>query len=191
MKITTRPKPLAVFLTALIAAQAAFVSNTSQAQTFQTVTNGLVDYYPLNQVLSDNTNVTPDIVSRRDFTMINMTAANNIVAASHPGINSSNTAFNFNQSGGPTLAYYATTGQNPFDGSGDFLPFVNQRGATMNFWVKTTNNVTGNEYRIMAETAQDGQSSPFFSISTKSGSGLGTNASFFFRDGNNMNRKKG
>ena len=110
MKITTRQKPLAVVLTALIVAQAAFVMNTSQAQTFQTVTNGLVDYYPLNQVLSSNTNVTPDLISRRDLTMVNMTAAN-IEAASHPGINSSNTAMNFSQSGGPTLAYYATTGQ--------------------------------------------------------------------------------
>src|SRR5277367_1285816 len=129
MKIKTKTRPLAVALTALIAAQAAFVSNTSQAQTFQTVTNGLVDYYPLNQVLPSNTNVTPDLISRRDLTMVNMTAAN-IVAASHSGINSSNTAINFSQSGGPTRAYYATTGQNPFDGAGDFLPFVNQRGAT-------------------------------------------------------------
>jgi hypothetical protein len=181
MKTTTRQKPLAVVLTALIAAQAAFVMNTGQAQTFQSVTNGLVDYYPLNQVLAGN--VTPDLVSRRDMSLVNMTAAN-IVAASHAGINSSNAAINFTQSGGVTLIQYRTTGQNPFDGSGDFLPFINQRGATMNFWVKSTNNLTGNEYRIMAECAQDGQSSPFFSISTKSGSSLGTNASFFFRDGN-------
>jgi hypothetical protein len=178
MKITTRPKPLAVLLTALIAAQAAFVLNTSQAQpTFQTVTNGLVDYYPLNSILGG---ATPDLISRRDMTLQNMTTAN-IVAASHPGINSSNLAFNFNQSGGPTLIYYNTTGQNPFNGSGDFLPFINQRGATMNFWVKAPNNLSGNEYRAMAECAQDGQSSPFFSISTKSGASLGTNASFFLR----------
>lgn len=130
MKITTRPKPLAVLLTALIAAQAAFVSNTSQAQpTFQTVTNGLVDYYPLNSTIG---NATPDMISRRDMTLSGMTTAN-IVAASHPGINSSNLAFNFSQSPGNTLIYYQTTGQNPFNGAGDFLPFINQRGATMNF----------------------------------------------------------
>ena len=181
MKITTRQKPLAVVLTALIAAQAAFVSNTSQAQTFQTVTNGLVDYYPLNQVLSSNTNVTPDLISRRDMTLVNMTAAN-IVAASHPGINSSNTAFNFNQSGGPTLAYYATTGQNPFDGSGDFLPFVNQRGATMNFWIKSVPaNTGGTELRLMAECANDGQSGPFFSISSKQTAAYQYQVSFFGR----------
>jgi hypothetical protein len=176
MKITPQPKPLAVLLTALLAAQAAFVMNTSQAQvTFQQVTNGLVDYYPLNSVIG---NATPDLISRRDMTLQNMTAAN-IVAASHPGINSSNLAFNFTQSGGATLIYYTTTGQNPFDGSGDFLPFINQRGATMNFWINTV-NLTGNELRIMAECANDGQSSPFFSISDKGGT-LGTNASFFLR----------
>jgi hypothetical protein len=181
MKITTRPKPLAVLLTALIAAQAAFVMNTSQAQTFQTVTNGLVDYYPLNQVLSSNTNVTPDLVSRRDLTLVNMTAAN-IVAASHAGINSSNAAFNFNQSGGPTLAYYPTTGQNPFDGSGDFLPFANQRGATMNFWIKSVPAGTGGtELRLMAECANDGQSGPFFSISSKQVPAYQYQVSFFGR----------
>jgi len=179
MKITTRPKTLAVALTALLAAQAAFVANTSQAQpTFQSVTNGLIDYYPLDQVLPGN--VTPDLLSRRDMSLVNMTAAN-IVAASHPGINSSNTAFNFPQSPSVTLIQYRTTGQNPFDGSGDFLPFITQRAGTMNFWVKAANNLSGNEYRIMAECAQDGQSSPFFSISTKSGASLGTNASYFLR----------
>ena len=180
MKITTRQKPLAVVLTALIAAQAAFVMNTSQAQTFQTVTNGLVDYYPLNQVLSGN--VTPDLVSRRDLSMINMTAAN-IVAASHAGINSSNAAINFNQSGGPTLAYYATTGQNPFDGSGDFLPFINQRGATMNFWIKTISpaGTGGNELRLMAECANDGQSGPFFSWSLKNNASYQYQISLFGR----------
>jgi hypothetical protein len=177
MKITTQ-QPLAVVLTALLAAQAAFVINTSHAQvTFQQVTNGLVDYYPLDSVLGG---ATPDLISRRDMALVNMTAAN-IVAASHPGINESNAAMNFSQSGGPTVISYTTTGQNPFDGSGDFLPFIDQRGATMNFWVKAANPLNGNEYRAMAECANDGQSSPFFSISTKGSSTLGTNASFFLR----------
>jgi hypothetical protein len=178
MKIKTQPKPLAVLLTALIAAQAAFIMNTSQAQvTFQQVTNGLVDYYPLNQTLGG---ATPDLISRRDMTLQNMTAAN-VVAASHPGINSSNLALNFTQSGGPTVIHYATTGQNPYDGSGDFLPFINQRGATMNVWVKGVNaSAGGTEYRIMAECASDGQNSPFFSISSFNNSSY-TNAAFFLR----------
>ena len=163
MKITTRQKPLAVVLTALIAAQAAFVSNTSQAQDLSKVTNGLVDYYPLNQVLSSNTNVTPDLISRRDMTLVNMTAAN-IVAASHPGINSSNTAFNFNQSGGPTLVYYATTGQNPFDGSWR-LSALRQPARRHDELLDQIRprNPSGTELRLMAECANDGQSGPFFS----------------------------
>jgi hypothetical protein len=178
MKKPTRNQLSAAVVAVLLTAQAAFI-NTSQAQvTSSQVTNGLVDYYPLNSVLSGNK--TPDLVSRRDLTMMNMTAAN-VVAGSHLGVNSSNLVMNFNQSGGPTVAYYNTTGQSPFDGSGDFLPFINQRGATMNFWVKGLNPLNNNEYRIMAECANDGQSSPFFSISTKGSAALGTNVSFFLR----------
>jgi hypothetical protein len=146
--------------------------------TYSQVTNGLIDYYPLNTVLPGNT--TPDIVSRRDLRLVNMTSAN-IVPATHLSIEPSNTCLYFNQSGGPTVAYYNTTGQNPFDGSGDFLPFINQRGATMNFWVKGLNPLNSNEYRLMGECANDGQSSPFFSISTKGSAALGTNVSFFLR----------
>jgi hypothetical protein len=146
--------------------------------TSQQILNGLVDYYPLNSINPGGYS-TPDLISRRDLVLVNMNS-NNIVPGTHPGIESTQ-VLNFNQSGGPTVAYYNTTRQNPFDGSGDFLPFINQRGATMNFWVKAANNLSGNEYRVMAECAQDGQSSPFFSISTKSGASLGTNASFFLR----------
>lgn len=188
MKITTRSKPLAVLLTAMLAAQAAFIVNTSQAQvTFQQVTNGLVDYYPLNSVIA---NSTPDLINRRDLTLVNMSAAN-IVAASHPGINSSNLAFYFSQSGGSTVAYYATAGQNPFDCSGDFLPFINQRGATMNFWVKYTDNQSGNELRLMGECANDGQSGPFFSISDKQNTTYPNVASYFYRLNYNVTTPSG
>jgi hypothetical protein len=188
MKITTRSKPLAVLLTAMLAAQAAFIVNTSQAQvTFQQVTNGLVDYYPLNSVIA---NSTPDLINRRDLTLVNMSAAN-IVAASHPGINSSNLAFYFSQSGGSTVAYYATAGQNPFDCSGDFLPVINQRRATMNFWVKYTDNQSGNELRLMGECANDGQSGPFFSISDKQNTTYPNVASYFYRLNYNVTTPSG
>jgi hypothetical protein len=73
--------------------------------------------------------------------------------------------FNFTQSGGPTVIYYQSTGQNPLDGSGDFLPFINQRGATMNFWVK--GSLPAGDLRVMAECADTGDNSPFFSLSTQ------------------------
>ena len=168
---------MAVVLTALLAAQAAFFINTSQAQvTFQQVTNGLVDYYPLNSVLG---NTTPDLISRRDMALVNMTAAN-IVAANHPGINNSNTAMNFNQSGGPTVITYTTTGQNPLDGSGDFLPFMNQRGATMNVWIKGDGTTVGSELRVFAECSNDGNGDPFFSMSATPTSDA--HAHYFIRD---------
>ena len=101
--------------------------------TFQQISNALVAYYPLNTVISGN--VTPDFISRRDMAMVNM-SSNNLVAGSHPGIDPAGLVMNFTQSGGPTVIYYQSIGQDPLDGSGDYFPFINQRGATMNFWIK-------------------------------------------------------
>src|SRR6516164_8484100 len=114
-QVSHRNNGLFILLLGLLAFQTAPVCGQV---TLQQITNGLVDYYPLNSVIG-NGNTTPDYISRRDLTLVNMTAAN-LVPASHPGINSLNLALNFTQSGGPTVAYYNTTGQNPFDGSGDF-----------------------------------------------------------------------
>lgn len=192
MKHPTPKRPLAAKMAALFAALAAFAT-TSQAQSVQQLTNGLVDYYPLNTVFASVTTnqgivstnyTTPDFVSRRDMTLYRMNAAN-IVSDTHPGIESADQVFNMNQSGGnATFIYYQTTGQNPLGLSGgaggsggDFLPFINERGATMNYWFKGT-NTTGNEYRVMAETDNGGgDNNSFFSISD-----TGTvPARFFFR----------
>jgi hypothetical protein len=174
MKITTRQKPLAVLLTALIAAQAAFVTSTSQAQvTFQQVTNGLVDYYPLNSVLGGTTNVTPDFISRRDLRMTAAMSPGNFVAGSHSGMGDSVNVVNCSQSPGPTVMFYQSTGQNTLTGGGDFLPFINQRGATMNFWVKAALPGSGNDQRLMAECANNGDGNPFFSLGQNAGNSGG------------------
>jgi hypothetical protein len=173
MKITTRQKPLAVVLTALIAAQAAFVMNTSHAQvTFQQVTNGLVDYYPLNSVLAGSTNVTPDLINRRDLKMSVALTPGNFVSGSHPGMGDSVNVANLSQSPGPTVMYYQSTGQNLLTGAGDFLPFINQRGATMNFWMKAP-FPGGNDQRLMAECANNGDNNPFFSLGNNGGNSGG------------------
>ena len=134
------------------------------------IVNGLVDYYPLNSVVPGTTDVTPDLINRRDMTMHGMTS-NNIVVGSHPGIEAGGLVMNFSQSPAATLIYYQTAGQNPLDGSGDFLPFINQRGATMNFWCRLNGAVTsGGELRAMAETDNGGgDNNPFFSISATGG----------------------
>jgi hypothetical protein len=173
MKHPTQKQRLAVKATVLLAALAAFIT-TGHAQSVQQLTNGLVDYYPLNTVFASVTTnlgvvstnyTTPDLISRRDMTMYRMNSAN-VVADSHPGIEPAGQVMNMNQSGGnATFIYYQTTGQNATNGSGDFLPFINQRNATMNFWFKGT-NTTANEYRVMAETDNGGgDNNPFFSIS--------------------------
>jgi len=182
MKITTQKHPFTVILAVLLAALAAFVT-TGQAQpTFQTVTNGLVDYYPLQGTTPGSTNATPDLIGRRDFTMVNMTGAN-FISDSHGGIDGSK-VINLSQSGGATILLYLSKGQNPLPGGTfDNLPFINQRNATMNFWIKgnpTNANISG-EVREWAECAQDGQSSPFLSISSKN-SGIDSFAHFFLRD---------
>jgi len=174
MKIKTQTRPLAVILTALLAAQAAFVMNTGQAQvTFQQATNGLVSYYPLNSVLAGTTNVTPDLISRRDMKMTAAMTPANFVPGSHSGMGDSVNVINFSQSGGPTIMYYQSTGQNTLTGAGDFLPFINQRGATMNFWMKAPLPGSGNDQRLMAECANNGDNNPFFSLGQNAGNSGG------------------
>ena len=139
--------------------------------TFQQVVNGLVDFYPLDSIYGVTT---PDIINRRDMTLVNM-SSNNIVPANHPGMGGGSNCFNFSQSLGATVIYFQSAGQNPLDGSGDFLPFLNQRGATMNFWVK--GSAPAADLRVMAECADNGDNNPFFSLSTqpsgRSNNGLG------------------
>jgi hypothetical protein len=181
MKITTQKQPFAVMLAVLLAALAAFVT-TGQAQvTFTSITNGLVDYYPLQGTTPGSTNATPDLIGRRDFTMINMTATN-FIADTHGGIDGPK-VIDLAQSGGATILLYFSKGQNPLSGTFDTLPFINQRNATMNFWIKgnPTNANVGGEVREWAECAQDGQSSPFLSMSSKN-SGVDSFGHFFLRD---------
>jgi len=165
MKKPTRPQSLAVKLTALLAALAAFVT-TSQAQvTFQQVTNGLVCYYPLDFLNPDGA-TTPDLISRRDLILYGM-GASNIVASTRTGGAVTN-CFNFTQTGAGTVVYYNSTGQDPLTGTGDFLPFINQRGATMNLWVLSS--VNSGDKRIFGECDTTGSAAnPIMLIGTSSG----------------------
>lgn len=171
-------------LTALLAALAAFVT-TGQAQSLSQLTNGLVSYYPLDQLTPGSTNSTPDLVSRRDFTMnlgsptAYMNGPAYIVAGSHPGMGDSSAVMNLSQSPSATELIYISSGQNPLDGSGDFLPFINQRGATMNFWIKGPLPSAADQ-RVMAECAQNGDNNPFFSLSDQPASKLGLG--YFLRE---------
>jgi hypothetical protein len=187
MKHPTQKISLAVMLAALLAALAAFVT-TSQAQSLSQLTNGLVSYYPLDQLSPGSTNTTPDLVSRRDLTMNlggptayfgagNILSTNSV--AGHPGMGDSAAIMNLDQSPSATLLIYQSSGQNPQDGSGDFLPFINQRGATMNFWMKGP--LPGaQDLRVMAECAQNGDNNPFFSLSAQPATKLGLG--YFLRE---------
>jgi hypothetical protein len=180
MKRPIQKRPFAVMLAALAAALAA-IATTSQAQSLQDLTNGLVDYYPLDQLSPGTTNVTPDLLNRRDLLMTGM-SANNIVAGSHSGMGDSTAVMNCPNSPGPTVMVYEGTGQSALDGSGDFLPFINQRGATMNFWIKGNPAGLGNDLRVMAECANNGDGQPFFSLSTQPAGQNNTSLGYFLRE---------
>ncbi len=142
------------------------------------IINGLVSYYPLDQLVPGTTNITPDLVSRRDLTMYlgSMAEYQNgpaaILAGSRPGMGTRTNVMNLPQTPAATVLVYQSSGQNPLDGSGDFLPFINQRGATMNFWVKGPVPAY-TDLRVMAECADNGDGSPFFSLSDQPASKLG------------------
>src|SRR5215831_15454648 len=151
------------------------------------ITNGLVSYYPLDQLVPGTSNATPDLISRRDFVMYlgSMSAYQNgpaaIVAGSHPGMGDSNLVINVSQSPSPTVMVYQSSGQNHQDGSGDFLPFINQRNATMNFWMKGA-LPSGNDQRVMAECANNGDAQAFFSLSTQPASRSNNGLGYFLRE---------
>jgi hypothetical protein len=186
MKHPTQKQSFAVMLTALLAALAAFVT-TSQAQSLSQLTNGLVSYYPLDQLSPGTTNTTPDLISRRDLTMYvgnistYMNGSAYIVAGSHPGMGDSTAVVNLNQSPATTLLVYQCSGQNPQNRSGDFLPFINQRGATMNFWIKAALPAGGNDARIFAECANNSDPNPFNSLGTVGNGTTGQGGILFFQ----------
>lgn len=177
MKKHTQKQPFVIKLAALLAALATFTT-AGQAQSLQDLTNGLVDYYPLNGVTPGTTNQTPDLISRRDFLMHGMNSSY-FVSGSHPGMGGSTNVVDLSQSPGPTLLIYQSTGQVPLTGGGDFLPFINQRGATMNFWIKGALPTT-TDLRVMAECADNGDGGSFFSLSDEPSDNTGLG--FFLRE---------
>jgi hypothetical protein len=168
MKKPTQKLLTAVVPAALVAALASFV-NTSQAQTFQTVTNGLVAYYALTSI--DTNGASEESIQRRDMTAYHATEAANIVADTHPGIES-NYVTALGSGNGGTVLIYQSAGQNHLDRSGDFFPFINQRGATMNLWIKAALPAS-NDQRIFAECSDNGDNNPFFSFGDNSGNNGG------------------
>lgn len=83
MKHPTKTQSATVKLTVLLAALAAFTA-TGQAQSIQQLTNGLVSYYPLDQLSPGTTNKTPDLISRRDLLFTPAMSSANIIAEAIP-----------------------------------------------------------------------------------------------------------
>jgi len=158
MKKPTRYQPLAVSLT-VVGAALAVCSNSAQAQvTFEQLTNDLVAYYPLDEVNPDGV-TTPDYVSGRDLVLYRMSVSD--LVASDRSVGAVSNCFNLTQSGGATVLYYNSTGQDPLTGGGDFLPFANQLNGTMSFWLK--GNSVANDVRFFGECdTTGGQGNPLW-----------------------------
>jgi len=192
--IKPNPKPrLVARLTTLFAALAAFATAGYAQVTLTQVTNGLVSWYPMDFVVTNGSTLTaPDYLGGRDMILVNMNGAN-VIASTRPSQNGASVSncFNFNQQAnglGTTIMYYDSKGQNPLDGSGDFLPFCNQINASMNLWIKCTANTTVNSYtdkRFFGECADAGGAgtSPIWLFGTDSASGFSANRQghFLFR----------
>jgi hypothetical protein len=132
--------------------------------TLSQVTTGLVDWYPLDVVITNGaTLTTPDCIGGRDMILVNMNASN-LLSSTRPSLNSASVSncLNFSQAGGlATIMYYDSKGQNPLDGSGDFLPFCNQVNASMNLWIKlnaTVDSTHGYRDKRFFGEADDGSS---------------------------------
>jgi len=79
--------------------------------TVQQLTNGLVDYWPLD-TLNAGGQSTPDVVGNRDLLVSSAVTFANIVPATRPGLvpGVSHNCFNLNQSPGATVLYYVSKG---------------------------------------------------------------------------------
>jgi len=185
MNTATTKRAWVARLATLSAAFAAVVASQAQV-TFQTVTNNLVGLYPLDIVITNGgTITTPDYIGGRDMILNNMTGAN-LLPATRPTLNpaSTNMCLNFTQSGGATLIYYASKGQNAVTGGGDFLPFCNQLNASMNFWIKIAATTGYNDTRFLGECDNSsGQSGPIWLWGSNNGGGVGVDqhVHFLFR----------
>jgi len=190
MKLPSKKFPFAAQIAALTAALAAVVTSSQAQVTFSQVTNGLVSWYPLDFVVTNGTTLTtPDYIGGRDLILSPAATGNNVVHSTRPSQNSATVSncFNLNQSGGATVLYYNSKGQNPLTGGGDFLPFCNQVNASLNFWIKSINTSGFNDSRFFGECdTTGGQAGPIWLWGTSSAGGLSTDKSvhFLFRQKN-------
>ena len=110
------------------------------------ITNGLVAYWPLDTIIGTKT---PDLVSGYDLTVVNMTAAGNIV----PG--KWGKAFSFTNATHTLLQRV--------DNPGDDLPIYNKPSFTVSLWVNGDPNQT--DRRVYAE-GSTGNNNPLFNLGT-------------------------
>jgi hypothetical protein len=124
MKRINTPSASAIVLTVLWAALAAVVQTGRAQVTFQQVTNALVDWYPLDIVVTNGTTLTtPDHLNGRDLVLSPGMTAANVVRSTRPSVNSASVknCLNLNQTGSATVLYYNSKGQDPLTTRGGIL----------------------------------------------------------------------
>jgi len=125
------------------------------------ITNGLVAYWPLDTVVGSKT---PDLVSGYDMTLVNMTAAGNLV----PG--KWGNAFSFTNATHTILQRV--------DNPGEDLPIYNKPSFTISMWVNGDPNQTDRRVWSEGSTANN---NPLFNLGTPHG-GSGGNLDSFVRN---------
>ncbi len=110
------------------------------------LTNGLISYWPLDTVVGSKT---PDLVSGYDMTLVNMTAAGNVV----PG--KWGNAFSFTNATHTILQR--------IDSPGEDLPIYSKPSFTLSLWVNGDANQT--DRRVWSE-GSTGNNNPLFNIGT-------------------------
>jgi hypothetical protein len=168
MKVYHQPKALAVPGTIILAVFLALVVPLgAQAQT-NTLTNGLVAYWPMDVVTNGTT---PDLSHGYDMTLQNVQATNFIPSSrgtigTLSGISAGN-AVSFSSAQHGFLYYLGTPG--------DFLPINLQSNYTINMWISIVGS-NQSDLRIFAEDDFNGNSNPLWVVGTGGGGGSSEDA---------------
>jgi hypothetical protein len=133
-----------------------------QGYAASSITNGLVAYWPLDTVIGSKT---PDVVSGYDMTLVNMTAANNLVAGKW------GKAMKFDNASHTLLQR--------IDNPGEDLPLYNKPNFSISLWVNGDPDQT--DRRVWSE-GSTGSNNPLFNLGTPHTGSGGTVDSYIRTD---------
>jgi hypothetical protein len=155
---------VALWSRALTVAEIQEVKTNSLKSVFPPIANGMVAYWPLDEVIGTKT---PDLVSGYDLDLVNVTAAN--LVSGRWG-----NAFRFTGSSSQYLKRVSAPA--------DQLPINKHPALTVSLWAKADGTLAGNnDKRLFTEASNSGNNAPVLFISTAN-DGASANVDLFTRD---------